>query len=220
MAEEEVARFVRRPRQWHVARQVTSQVALFFVRVTLQQRRCVCLCFWDLLSMQIHPSRLGLWNNGAWTCWKKPEFDQLCLVKLAHNAGINVRVFLLSLLRQNQCIWTDGIEVTVHCCCSILGAHFRQHCSYSHRNDGTLLVLSHRIARPVLKHTKESPHVFKVFCVQRARRNGSECPCALAINRDLEDDEFSANTAFFFAARSTFFTGYWFLFSDSLFTNY
>ena len=37
---------------------------------------------------------------------------------------------------------------------------------------------------------------FSVFNVQA--RNGSECPCAPSIDRDLEDGEFSVNTAFFF----------------------
>ena len=64
-----------------------------FIRVTLQRRRYVCLCFWDRLSMQIHASRFDLWNKGALNCWTSFAWWN-CRMTLAF---MSVSVLLLSL---------------------------------------------------------------------------------------------------------------------------
>ena len=102
--------------------------------------------------------------KSAWNCWKGSDLDQFCLVRSAHCAGIHVSVCVvacfvcqnqwiceLNIMRRSHslsvCVHASGdlqvdwvVEVTVHCCCSILGVRFRPH----------------GLVRPVLKHGPRS----------------------------------------------------------------
>ena len=134
--------------------------------------------------------------KSAWNCWKGSELDQFCLVRLAHGAGIHVSVCVVAcLVCQNQftcelnflrrshslsvCVFThlgiykwivfkrQVIEVTVHCCCSILGVRF----------------WLHGLVRPVLKHGPRSLTCVQVFRFLTCKRNESECLDMCTCNR-------------------------------------
>ena len=133
--------------------------------------------------------------KSAWNCWNGNELDRFCLVRLAHGTGIHVRVCVVSCQDcQNQFTcekklrrshsppacgfthlgiykWTvfkcQVIEVTVHCCCSMLGVRF----------------WLHGLVQPVLKHGPRSLTCVQVFGCKTCKRHERECLELFTCNR-------------------------------------
>ena len=137
--------------------------------------------------------------RNAWNGWKVSELDQFFFVRLAPGACIHVSVCVVAcFVCENQFTcelnffasvaltisvfthlgiykWTafkrQVIEVTVHCCCSILGVR----------------LWLHGLVRPVLKHGRKSLTCVQVFGCQSCKsKKVNAWLCALATDGDLE----------------------------------